>query len=154
MLPKEIFSKLLGEFRVFGGERKFLCVCACDLPSSKINECIDLTEHRKFFDFYEITLGQDESHLQKNISEESWLFLNHLSSIICIDAIKPSIGEAKSISYKDLTQTLIKIQSTKIGGKWEVPVIKKSASTLFEKLDFDAIDYSVSSLSDDNLVLD
>lgn len=122
-------------------------------------QCYCLYKQRQnienFFDSYDNTLGQDASYLQNNISEEGWLFLNHLSSMICIDAIEAiaSIGESKSISYKDLTQTLIKIQSTKIGGKWEAPVIKKSAKTLFEKLDFDATDYSVLPMSDDDLVL-
>lgn len=76
--------------------------------------------------------------------------------MICIDAIEAiaSAGESKNISYKDLTQALIKIQSTKIGGKRESPVTKKSVGTLFEKLDFDATDYSVLPLPDDGLVSD
>ncbi len=58
------------------------------------------------------------------------------------------MDESKNISYKDLTQALIKIQSTKIDGKWEAPVIKKSAGMLFEKLGFNATDYSVLPLPD------
>lgn len=45
--------------------------------------------------------------------------MSHLSTIIGVNAIEEiaSIGESKNISYKDLTQTLIRIKAGKVDGK-------------------------------------
>ena len=59
-------------------------------------------------------------------------------SDIGVNAIEEivSIGESKNISYKDLAQTLVKIKSGKIDGKWGVYPIKKSVKKLCEKMQF------------------
>ena len=71
-----------------------------------------------------------------------WLFLNHLSSIIGVNAIEEigSIGESKNISYKDLMQTLKKIKAGKTDEKWTVYPVKKSVQKLCEKMQFNPYD--------------
>ena len=44
------------------------------------------------------------------------------------------------ISYKNLTQTLIKIKAGKMDGKWIVYTIKKSVQWLCEKMKFNPND--------------
>lgn len=45
-------------------------------------------------------------------SEKAWLFLNHLSAIMSVRVLEEldDIGESKNISYRDLTETIIKIK--------------------------------------------
>lgn len=96
----------------------------------------------QFFKTYGDTMSYEASYMRNNYTEEAWLFLNHLSTIIGVNAIEEiaSIGEAKNISYKDLTQTLIKIKAGKIDGKWMVYPIKKSVQKLCEKMQFNPND--------------
>lgn len=47
-----------------------------------------------------------------------------------------SIEESKNISYKALTQTLIKIRAKKTDGEWVVCPIKKSAQRVYGKVQF------------------
>lgn len=92
----------------------------------------------QFFKTYGDTMSYEASYMRNNYTEEAWLFLNHLSSIIGVNAIEEiaSIGESKNISYKDLAQTLVKIKAGKIDGKWVVYPIKKSVEKLCEKMQF------------------
>lgn len=96
----------------------------------------------QFFKTYGDTMSYEASYMRNNYTEEAWLFLNHLSTIIGVNVIEEiaSIGEVKNISYKDLTQTLIKIKAGKIDGKWVVYPIKKSVQKLCEKMRFDPND--------------
>ncbi len=72
----------------------------------------------QFFKTYGDTMSYEASYMRNNYTEEAWLFLNHLSTIIGVNAIEEiaSIGESKNISYKDLAQTLIKIKAGKMDG--------------------------------------
>lgn len=92
----------------------------------------------QFFKTYGDTMSYEASYMRNNYTEEAWLFLNHLSSIIGINTIEEiaTIGESKNISYKDLTQTLVKIKAGKIDGKWVVYPVKRSVQKLCEKIQF------------------
>lgn len=83
----------------------------------------------QFFKTYSSTLDYDASYMTDNYSEEAWLFLNHLSAIMSVRVLEEldDIGESKNISYRDLTETLIKIKAN-INGKndWKIVPIKKS----------------------------
>lgn len=83
-------------------------------------------------------MSYESSYMRNNYTEEAWLFLNHLSTIIGVNAIEEiaSIGESKNISYKDLIQTLVKIKAGKIDEKWIVYPIKKSVQKLCEKIQY------------------
>lgn len=96
----------------------------------------------QFFKTYGDTMFYEASYMRNNYTEEAWLFLNHLSSIIGVNAIEEiaSIGESRNISYKDLTQTLLKIKAGRIDGKWFVYPIKKSVQKMCEKMQFDPND--------------
>ncbi len=96
----------------------------------------------QFFKMYGDTMSYEASYMRNNYTEEAWLFLNHLSTIVGVNALEEiaSIGESKNISYKDLTQTLIKIKAGKIDGKWVVYPIKKSVQRLCGKMQFNPND--------------
>lgn len=96
----------------------------------------------QFFKTYGDTMSYEASYMRNNYTEEAWLFLNHLSSIIGVNAIEEiaSIGESKNISYKDLAQTLIKIKAGKADGKWTVYPVKKSVQKLCEKMQLNPYD--------------
>lgn len=80
--------------------------------------------------------------MRNNYTEEAWLFLNRLSSMIGVNAIEEiaSIGESKNISYKDLVQTLVKIKAGKTDEKWIVYPVKKSVQKLCEKIQLNPYD--------------
>lgn len=96
----------------------------------------------QFFKTYGDTMSYESSYMRNSCTEETWLFLNHLSSIIGVNAIEEiaSIGESKNISYKDLMQTLVKIKAGKMDEKWTVYLIKKSVQKLCEKMQFTPYD--------------
>lgn len=97
---------------------------------------------KQFFKTYGDIMSYQASYMKNNYTEETWLFLNHLSTIIGINAIEEiaSIGKSKYISYKDLIRTLIKIKAGKVDGKWMVYPIKKSVQRLCEKMQFNPND--------------
>ena len=96
----------------------------------------------QFFKIYGDTMSYEASYMRNSFTEEAWLFLNHLSTLIGVNTIEEiaSIGESKNISYKDLTQTLIKFKAGKIDGRWIVYPIKKSVQRLCEKMLYDPCD--------------
>ncbi len=53
-----------------------------------------------FFKTYGDTMSCEASYMRNNYTEKAWLFLNHLSNIIGVNAIEEigSIGESKNIS--------------------------------------------------------
>lgn len=67
----------------------------------------------QFFKTYSSTLDYDASYMTDNYSEEAWFFLNHLSAIMSVRVLEEldDIGESKNISYRDLTETLIKMKA-------------------------------------------
>ena len=85
--------------------------------------------------------------MSDNNSEEAWLFLNHLSSMMSIRVLDEieNIGESKNISYHDLTRTLTKIKANindpKNSKEWKIVPIKKAVINLCKKLKFDPKDY-------------
>ena len=93
-------------------------------------------EIEQFFKTYSDTMEFEASYMRNTTTQEAWLFLNHLSSMIGIGLIQEiaHIGQSKNVSLKDLTQTLSKITASKIGGKWQVAPIKKSVMTLLQKM--------------------
>ena len=95
----------------------------------------------QFFKTYGDTMEQEASYMRDNYSEEAWLFLNHLSGIIGVEAIEhiASIGESKNISFKDLVQTLVKIKATLSNGAWTIQPVKRSVQNLCAKMKIDAV---------------
>lgn len=96
----------------------------------------------QYFKTYSDTMDQEASYMRNNYSEEAWLFLNHLSSVLGVKAIEHigAVDESKNVSLRDLTQTLIKIKATLMNGSWSVFPIKRSVRSLCSKLAFDARD--------------
>lgn len=94
----------------------------------------------QYFKTYSDTMNQEASYMRNNYSEEAWLFLNHLSSILGVKAIEhiAGIDESKNLSLRDLTQTLMKIKAALVDDSWSVLPIKRSVQSLCSKLAFDA----------------
>lgn len=99
----------------------------------------------QFFKTYADTMGLDSSYMRDNRSEEAWLFLNHLASAMVVASLEAiaAAGESKSVSYRDLMQTLGKIKAVRVGGEWSVPPVKKAVRQLCSKLGVDPYDLSL-----------
>ena len=88
----------------------------------------------QFFRSYGASLNFDASYMRNRVSQEAWLFLNHLSATMAMDCIADiaRIGEDKNISFEDLRVLLGKITASKIDGKWSLAPIKKSVQKLVD----------------------
>ena len=93
----------------------------------------------QFFRTYGMTLDFDASYMRNQTSQEAWLFLNHLSSMMGMDCITSiaEIGEDKTLSLEDLKQSLGKIMVSKLKDQWLVSPIKRSVEKIIEKLNFE-----------------
>ena len=86
--------------------------------------------------------------MRDRISQEAWLFLNHLSATMAMDCMADitRIGEDKNISFEDLRLILGKITATKIDGKWTIAPIKKAVQKLAAKLEFQIDEFDLNAL--------
>ena len=86
----------------------------------------------QFFRTYGASLDFEASYMRTQATQEAWLFLNHLSSMMGMDCITDiaAMNEDKNISLEDLKQTLGK-------GEWLVAPVKRSVAKLLDKFDFD-----------------
>ena len=102
----------------------------------------------QFFKTYGASLDFDASYIRDRISQEAWLFLNHLSATMAMDCMADitRIGEDKNISFEDLRLILGKITATKIDGKWTIAPIKKAVQKLAAKLEFQIDEFDLNAL--------
>lgn len=102
----------------------------------------------QFFKTYGASLDFDASYMRDRISQETWLFLNHLSATMAMDCMADitRIGEDKNISFEDLRLILGKITATKIDGKWTIAPIKKAVQKLAAKLEFQIDEFDLNAL--------
>ena len=93
----------------------------------------------QFFKTYDDTLEFESSYMRNQVSEEAWLFLNHLSAMIGIKCVMniALLDESKNISFRDITDTIRKITASKINGEWQIAPMKKATQSLVEKLGFE-----------------
>lgn len=83
-------------------------------------------------------LNFEASYMRTQATQEAWLFLKHLSSMMgmgCITDIA-AMNEDKNISLEDLKQTLGKIMATRVQWEWLVAPVKRSFAKLSDKFDF------------------
>ena len=110
-----------------------------DLNSQQVYRAYKQRQNiEQFFRTYSEGMDYDASYMRSQVSQEAWLFLNHLSALIAMECIADiaRLGEDKNISFEDLRQTLGKIMATKIDDQWRIAPVKKSVNTLMTKLDF------------------
>ena len=83
-------------------------------------------------------LNFEASYMRTQATQEAWLFLNHLSSMMGMDCITDiaAMNEDKNTSLEDLKQTLGKIMATRVQGEWLVAPVKRSVAKLLDKFDF------------------
>ena len=92
----------------------------------------------QFFRTYGASLDFEASYMRTQATQEAWLFLNHLSSMMGMNCITDiaAMNEDKNISLEDLKQTLGKIMATRVQGEWLVAPVKRSVAKLLDKFDF------------------
>ena len=80
----------------------------------------------------------EASYMRTQATQEAWLFLNHLPSMMGMDCITDiaAMNEDKNIPLEDLKQTLGKIRATRVQGEWLVAPVKRSVAKLLDKFDF------------------
>ena len=99
----------------------------------------------QYFKTYNDTMDCEASYMRSNTTEEAWLFLNHLSTTMGVQAIEDinAADESKNISLKDLIQTLRKIKICKLGDTWSIVPVKRSVEALGIKLGIDVTTYNL-----------
>jgi hypothetical protein len=67
---------------------------------------------------------------------EAWLFLNHLSMTMGVEAMDSiaNLGKTQDISLDDFIQGMRKIQAIKVDGKWYAAQVTKKVSTMCTQL--------------------
>ena len=85
---------------------------------------------------------------EREVSQEAWLFLNHLSSCIGMECLADiaRLGEDKNISFEDLRQTFGRIMASKVNGQWSVSPVKSATQKLMNKLQFTIEDADLEAL--------
>lgn len=91
----------------------------------------------QFFKTYGATMDFEASYMRGRTTQETWLFLNHLSAQLGMASLETidSLGEKKNISLNDLHQDLDKITASKILGKWHIAPIKKAIQRVLDRLE-------------------
>ncbi len=93
----------------------------CELNSQQVYSIYKQRQAvEQFFKTFDCTLEFNASYMQDDYCLEGWLFLNHLSMTMAIEAMDSiaSIGKTQEISLDDLIQGLRKIKATRIDGTW------------------------------------
>ena len=73
-----------------------------------------------FFRSYDQSLDFTSSYMRDTYSEEAWLFLNHLSSVMAFDILDEIYlrGKSSEISFRDFVSALERIHANRVQGKW------------------------------------
>ncbi len=114
-----------------------------DVPAEKIYRLYKQRQSiEQYFKTYDNTLAQDVSYMDNQFSEEGWLFLNHLSSLIAFDTLKNinEFDKNNDISIRGWYNTLRAVQCGLIDGEWLFPHLKESVVVRCQKLGFDPTD--------------
>ncbi len=90
----------------------------------------------QFFKTFDCTMDYNASYMRDDYSLEGWLFLNHLSMTMAIEAMDSiaAVGKTHDISLDDLIQGLRKIKATKVDGKWYPSKVTEKANSLCTQL--------------------
>ncbi|MGB4407063.1 MAG: transposase [Sphaerochaeta sp.] len=90
----------------------------------------------QFFRTFDCTPEFNASYMRGIYSMEAWLFLNHLSMTMGVEAMDliASLGKTQDISLDDFIQGMRKIKATKVEGKWYPAQVTKKVSTMCTQL--------------------
>lgn len=90
----------------------------------------------QFFKTYGDSMEWEASYMRDQETQEAWLFLNHLSSLLGVQSICDLAAqeESKNVSFEDLRQMLGKITASHIDGQWQIAPVKKAVQRLMDKL--------------------
>lgn len=90
----------------------------------------------EFFKTYATTMDCEASYMRDRGKLEAWLFLNHLSSMVCMDCLSDiaSAGLDNKISLTDVKESLRKMTAVQMAGKWQLAPIKRSVNSIMEKI--------------------
>ena len=93
----------------------------------------------EFFKVYDDSLDFNASYMRDNYTEEAWLFLNHLSSIMAFHILDEIYlrDMAKTISLNDFISTFSKVFADKAGDEWHCAKITKKKADFLKIFDLD-----------------
>ena len=93
----------------------------------------------EFFKVYDDSLDFNSSYMRDNYTEEAWLFLNHLSSVMAFNILDEIYlrDKSKSLSLNDFVATLTKVFADKAADQWHSAKITKKKADLLKTFDFD-----------------
>lgn len=86
----------------------------------------------KFFNFYDNEMDGDATYMRNSISEEGYLFINHLCAMMCVDMVEDiaAHNKSKQLSYKKLSKTLGRVRVANYEGKFDALPVKKATDDL------------------------
>lgn len=90
----------------------------------------------QFFKTFDCTLEFNASYMRGIYSMEAWLFLNHLSMTMGVEAMDSiaNLGKTQDISLDDFIQGMRKIKAIKVEGKWYPAQVTKKVDTMCKQL--------------------
>jgi hypothetical protein len=90
----------------------------------------------QFFKTFDCTLEFNASYMRGIYSMEAWLFLNHLSMTMGVEAMDSiaNLGKTQGISLDDFIQGMRKIKAIKVDGKWYPAKVIKKVDTMCKQL--------------------
>lgn len=90
----------------------------------------------QFFKTFDCTLEFNASYMRGIYSMEAWLFLNHLSMTMGVEAMDSiaNLGRTQDISLDDFIQGMRKIKAIKVDGKWYPAKVIKKVDTMCKQL--------------------
>ena len=93
----------------------------------------------EFFKVYDDSLDFNSSYMRDNYTEEAWLFLNHLSSIMAFNILDEIYlrDKSKTISLNDFISTLSKVFADKAGNDWYCAKITKKKADFIKLFNLD-----------------
>ena len=93
----------------------------------------------EFFKVYDDSLDFNSSYMRDNYTEEAWLFLNHLSSVMAFNILDEIYlrDKSKSLSLNDFVATLTKVFADKAADQWHSAKLTKKKADLLKAFDFD-----------------
>ena len=93
----------------------------------------------EFFKTYDDTLDFSSSYMRDENSEEAWLFLNHLSSMMAFSIMDEIYlkGKSKDVSLKDFISILSRVHADKVNMEWHCAKITKKRADFAKTFNLD-----------------
>lgn len=110
--------------------------CVTDSPQKIYESYKSRMEIEMVFDSYKNLLGADKTYMQSDNAMESWVFINHIATMLYyrIFNLLKTQKLLSSISPYDLLMKLARINKVKINSEWVTSEINSKTAKLIKKL--------------------